>query len=107
MPLNVSTKLTISVATVSRVRRNAVAARDENHRYRNHNGMNEASAISASGRSRNSSSTLIAAMLSTAVISPSKPESSSSVRVSTSDVSREITRPDVNRSWKETDNAWV
>ena len=46
-------------------------------------------------------------MLSTAVISPSRPESSSSVSVSTSEVSREITRPEVNRSWKDTDSAWT
>ena len=27
--------------------------------------------------------------------------------VSTSEVSREITRPDVKRSWKDTDSAWT
>jgi hypothetical protein len=32
MPLKVSTKLTINVATVSRVRRKAMGAREANHR---------------------------------------------------------------------------
>ncbi len=49
--------------------------------------------------------TAIAVLLKTAVSRPSSPLSSSSVRVSTSEVSREITRPDVNRSWNATDSA--
>ena len=44
-------------------------------------------------------------MFKNATSRPSRPASSSSLSVSTSEVSREITRPEVNRSWKDTDSA--
>ena len=96
---------TISVATVSRVRRKATVARLENQRYRNHSGTSEPIAISAISGSRMIRMTMIAKIVSSAVSSPSRPASSSSFRVSTSDVRREMTRPDVNRSWNDTDRA--
>ena len=45
-------------------------------------------------------------MVSTAVTSPSNPPTSSSVMASMSLVSRDVTRPEVKRSWKATSSRW-
>jgi hypothetical protein len=106
MPLKVSTNWTMTSATLSRVCRNATVDRSENHRNRNSSGMMASSATSASHGSSTSISTEITTMFSAASSKPSRLESSSSRRVSTSEVSRLITRPEVNRSCHATLSRW-
>ena len=66
-----------------------------NHRVTKKIGMNATNAINPSGRSSTSNTTLITTTDSTPEISPSRPCSARSDRVSRSLVNREITRPDV------------
>ena len=95
IPPSDSTNCTISAEVVSRVRRYAENERVRNHRDSSHSGPKVASVINASGRSSSSRITPIETTDSSAVISPSRPSSSRSLSASTSDVSRDTTRPEV------------
>ena len=95
IPASDSTNCTISAEFVSRVFRYAANERVRNHRDSSHSGRNVASVTSASGASSTTRITPMDATDSVAVTSPSRPSSSSSLRASTSEVSRAITRPEV------------
>ena len=88
-------KCTITNATASRVRRYADAEARRNHLVIHSSGANAARATSPSGTSRIIRITPTLTTDSTEVRKMSRPNSSSSLIASRSDVNREITRPDV------------
>ena len=102
----VSTKCTMTAATVSRVRRYAFADSRRNQLVSHSRNGKLPSATRPSSTSSTSSSTAVPTSVSAALTSPSKPVSSISSMASTSEVSRLITRPEVYRSWKAGLSRW-
>jgi len=104
MPPSDSTKWMMTSAIVSRVRRYARALARWNQRDSHTRNGNDASVTSASGRSSHSRIPATDSTDSAARTRSSRAPSTSSEMLSTSLVSRAMTRPEVNRSWKPIDS---